>query len=83
MKNETELNQILANSPVKPGEKFRHYKTKSIYVVRDLAFREENLELSVNYVRENSDLIWNRTVKNFTEKIEDEYGKIFTRFKKL
>jgi len=83
MKNEKELNQILAKSPVRIGEQFRHYRTKNVYTVQSLAFREEDLQLSVNYSRENSSLVWNRTLENFVEKVINENGIMVSRFEKI
>ena len=83
MKDEMKLGQIIANSPVKVGEKYRHYKTQDIYVVRSLAFREADLELCVIYSRENSNLVWVRTLTNFTEKVRDENNQMVERFKKI
>jgi len=71
------------------GEKYRHYKTKDIYEVINLATMQlpddTGLDMCdcVIYKKESDDRLWARPVTMFLEKVKTENGEECLRFQKV
>lgn len=65
-----DLASELARARVHSGERYRHYKTGTIYTVRELAFLEASDELAVIYYdATHPKLVWVRTYSDFTSEV--------------
>jgi hypothetical protein len=58
----------IEKSGLKPGQRYRHYKTKAIYVIRDIGIAEHDKEPMVSYRRADDDSgwMWMRYLRVFT-----------------
>lgn len=68
-----EIIQELTQLPVTSGQRYQHYKTKSIYVVDKLVVLEATDQVAVAYYDEHyPDLTWIRPYTDFTALIDDK-----------
>ena len=73
----------LSKLPIKPGEKFRHYKGDQYgeYEIVTLAIKEDTLEPLVIYRSLTHGTTWARTYQNWSEEVEVE-GQRVKRFER-
>ncbi len=65
-----QLKHNLDSLPIRPGQRYQHYKTQGIYVIDKLVMLEASEEAGVAYYDENyPDLVWVRTYQDFTAKV--------------
>jgi len=69
----------LKKLPLKPGDRFTHYKVGGIYEIVTLAVKEDTLEPLVVYYSHDKHSIWVRTYQNFTEDV-DAGRRVVKRF---
>jgi hypothetical protein len=73
----------LRELPIKPGDRFRHYKADGVYEVVTLAVKEDTLEPLVVYRSlGHGGTIWVRTYENWSQEVDDA-GTIKARFTRL
>ena len=70
----------LAKVPIKPGQRYRHYKGGE-YEVIALALQEDTLEPLIVYLSLAKKTVWARTLKNWNEEVTVD-GKKVKRFVK-
>ena len=79
----------MQNENIKIGEKYKHYKTKDIYIIFGFstlqAPDDSGLDMKdcVIYKKENEDRLWTRTKQMFLEKVKNENGEELQRFEKV
>jgi len=69
----------LKKLPLRPGQKFTHYRAGGTYQIVTLAVQEDTLEPLVVYRSIERDSVWVRTYQNFTEEVESS-GRHVPRF---
>lgn len=69
----------LKKLPLKPGDRFTHYRVGGTYEIITLAVNENTLEPLVVYYSHDKNSTWVRTYQNFTEEVENN-GKKIARF---
>ncbi|MDR0957575.1 MAG: DUF1653 domain-containing protein [Candidatus Nomurabacteria bacterium] len=67
---------------LKIGDIYRHYKNGHLYKIHSLSVREEDDAFSVNYEDVETNMIFNRKVDSFLQKVEKD-AKIVPRFAKI
>lgn len=62
----------LSNVTIKPGQRYQHYRTQGIYMIKDIAVLEATEELAVVYFDESfPELIWVRSLADFASEVGD------------
>lgn len=61
----------LIDIKIKPGQRYKHYKTHGIYVIKEIVVLEATEEPAVAYYDEAyPELVWIRPYKDFTAQID-------------
>jgi hypothetical protein len=63
----------LAAIPIKPGQRYQHYKTKGIYCIDKLVMLEATDEVGVAYYSEQQPkIVWVRPYPDFIAQINEQ-----------
>lgn len=72
-----ELINMVANCPVKPGSKWKHYRGAVVDIVK-VAVDEETLQPAIVYKHNQVEFV--RTLSNWQQKVETSYFNFVPRF---
>ncbi len=61
-----------ARGVVTVGKKYRHYKTRGIYIIEDIVLSEKDEDILVVYANTENGLKWARPLSSFTEKVDGQ-----------
>lgn len=68
-----ELLDQINDTSVLPGQRYQHYKTKGIYIVKEIVILEATDEPAIAYYDEDfPDLTWIRPYQDFTAVVDNQ-----------